>query len=179
MKIIQALRQAVYGWIMILRNEAGWEQRFRLTGPGLATALVLFYLFAFLAVVLASLDVGVPTLMGLVGIMLYQFFWLAALLIGIFGTRFALRDQRPALPLLVPGVYALIFYLILGALVSLAIGFLLPLLWLGLAYMLYRLGRMAGGWTVGVSTAFAVLTVLLLVGTPIALYIMPAPIPAA
>lgn len=179
MKIIQALRQAVYGWIMILRNQAGWEQRFRLTGPGLATALVLFYLFAFLAVVLASLDVGVPTLMGLVGIMLYQSLWLAALLIGIFGTRFALRDQRPALPLLVPGVYALIFYLILGALVSLAIGFLLPLLWLGLVYMLYRLGRMAGGWTVGVSTAFAVLTVLLLVGTPIALYIMPAPIPAA
>lgn len=179
MKIIQALRQAVYGWIMILRNEAGWEQRFRLTGPGLATALVLFYLFAFLAVVLASLDVGVPTLMGLVGIMLYQSLWLAALLIGIFGTRFAVRDHAPALPLLVPGVYALIFYLILGALVSLAIGFLLPLLWLGLVYMLYRLGRMAGGWTIGVSAAFAVLTVLLLVGTPIALYIMPAPIPAA
>ena len=105
--------------------------------------------------------------------------WLAALLIGIFGTRFAVRDHAPALPLLVPGVYALIFYLILGALVSLAIGFLLPLLWLGLVYMLYRLGRMAGGWTIGVSAAFAVLTVLLLVGTPIALYIMPAPIPAA
>ena len=78
---------------MILRNEAGWEQRFRLTGPGLATALVLFYLFAFLAVVLASLDVGVPTLMGLVGIMLYQSLWLAALLIGIFGTRFAVMSR--------------------------------------------------------------------------------------
>lgn len=179
MKIIQALRQAVYGWIMILRNEPSWEQRFRLTFAGLVTALALFYLFAFLAVVLASLDVGVPTLMGLVGIMLYQSLWLAALLIGIFGTRFAVRDQGPVLPLLVPGVYALVFYLILGALVSLAIGFLLPLLWLGLVYMLFRLGRMARGWTIGVSAAFAVLTVLLLVGTPIALYIMPAPVPAA
>jgi hypothetical protein len=179
MKIIQALRQAVYGWIMILRNEAGWEQRFRLSAAGLATSLVLFYLFAFLAVVLASLDVGVPTLMGLFSIMLYQSLWLAALLIGIFGTRFAVRDQGPALPLLVPGVYALIFYLILGSLVSLALPFLLPILWLGLVYMLFRLGRVAGGWTIGVSAAFAVLTVLLLVGTPLALYIMPAPIPAA
>ena len=56
---------------------------------------------------------------------------------------------------------------------------LLPLLWLGLLYMFYRLGRAASGWTIGVSAAFAVLTVLLLVGTPIALYIMPAPTPAA
>lgn len=179
MTIFKALRQAVYGWIMILRNEAGWQERFRLTGPGFATALVLFYLFAFLAVVLASIDVGVPTLVGLFGIMLYQSLWLAALLIGIFGTRMVVRDQGAALPLLVPGVYALIFYLILGALVSLAVGFLLPILWLGLIYLLFRLGRMAGGWTIGVSAAFAVLTVLLLVGTPIALYIMPAPLPAA
>lgn len=179
MNIFKALRQAVYGWIMILRGEAGWEERFRLTGPGLTTALVLFYLFAFLAVVLSSLSMDVPTPLGLVVILLYQSLWLAALLIGIFGTRFAIRDRRPALPLLVPGVYALIFYLILGALVSLVIGFLLPLLWIGLIYLLFRLGRMAGGWTIGVSAAFAVLTVLLLVGTPIALYIMPTPIPAA
>lgn len=179
MTIFKALRQAVYGWIMILRNQAGWEQRFRLTGAGLTTVLVLFYLFAFLAVVLASLEVGVPTLIGLFSIMLYQSLWLAALLIGIFGTRFAVRDQRSPLPLLVPGVYALTFYLILGALVSLALPFLLPLLWLGLVYMLFRLGRAAGGWTIGVSAAFAVLTVLLLVGTPMALYIMPAPVPAA
>ena len=109
MTIFKALRQAVYGWIMILRNQAGWEQRFRLTGAGLTTVLVLFYLFAFLAVVLASLEVGVPTLIGLFSIMLYQSLWLAALLIGIFGTRFAVRDQRSPLPLLVAGRYALTF----------------------------------------------------------------------
>lgn len=179
MKIVNALRQSVYGWIMILRNEALWRERFRFTSAGLVTALVLFYLFAFLAVVLASLDVGVPTLTGLFGIMLYQSLWLAALLMGIYGTRFVLRVEGPALPILVPGIYALTYYLVVGALISLAIGFLLPLLWLGLLYMLFRLGRMAGGWTIGVSAAFAVLTVLLLVGTPIALYMLTAPVPAA
>lgn len=179
MNIIKALRQSIYGWIMILRGEAGWAERFRFTPSGLVTALVLFYLFAFLAVVLASLDVGVPTLQGFGDIMVIQSLWLVALVVGLVGTRFAVRDQGPVLPVLVPGVYALVYYLVLGALVSLAIGFLLPLLWLGLVYMLYRLGRLGGGWTVGVSAAFAALTVLLLVGTPIALYMLTAPTPAA
>ncbi|MNL42149.1 hypothetical protein D3C87_1645880 [compost metagenome] len=111
--------------------------------------------------------------------MALQSLFLVALVIGLFATRFAIRDQKPVLPVLVPGIYALIYYLILGALLNLTVGMLLPLLWLGLLYMFYRLGRAASGWTIGVSAAFAVLTVLLLVGTPIALYIMPAPIPAA
>ncbi|SMQ58452.1 hypothetical protein SAMN06295905_0082 [Devosia lucknowensis] len=179
MTILRALQQAFYGWIMIIRGELLWQDRFRLTIPGLATALVLFYVFAILAVVLASLDMGVPTAMGFVVFLLYQSLWLASLLIGVFGTRFAIKDRGPVLPLLVPGVYALTFYLILGALVSLAIPFLLPLLWLGLIVMLFRLGRVAGNWSFGVSAAFGVLTVLLLVGTPIALYMMPAPVPAA
>lgn len=179
MNLIQALRQALYGWIMILRNEAGWQARFRLTWPGLATALVLFYLFTFLALVLGSLDFGVPTLSEAAGVMAYQSIWLAALVIGLFGTRFAVRDTGPVLQVLVPGIYALIFYLILGALLSLVAGFLLPLLWIGLVYLLFRLGRMAGGWTIGVAAAFAVLSVALLVGTPIALYMLTAPIPDA
>ena len=179
MKIINALRQSVYGWIMILRNEAGWEDRFRFTRAGLVTALVLFYLFAFLAVVLGSLNYGVPTFGELTATLVFQSLFLAAPLIGIYGTRYALRQQGPVLPLLVPSIYALTFYVGLGALLSLTIGILLPLLWLAMAYMLFRLGRLAGGWSIGVSIAFAVLTVLLLAGTPIALYIMPAPVPAA
>ena len=179
MNLLAALRQSVQGWIMILRGEPGWQDRFRLGLPGLVTALVLFYLFAFLAVVLASFEVGVPTLQNFFDIMVIQSLWLLALLAGLFGTRFAVRDSGPILPVLVPAIHALVFYLVLGALVSLAIGLLLPLLWLGLVYMLFRLGRLAGGWTMGVSAAFAVLTVLLLVGTPITLYMLTASVPAA
>lgn len=178
MTILNALRQAVYGWIMILRGEAGWQDRFRFTGAGFVTALVLFYLFAFLAMVLGSLGYGVPTFQEFVATLVLQSLFLVALLLGLFGTRFAIRDKGPVLPVLVPGTYALVFYLIMGALVSLTLGPLVPLLWLALVFFLFHLGRVAGGWTIGVSAAFAVLTVLLLVGTPIALYIMPAPVPA-
>jgi len=179
MKIISALRQSVYGWIMILRNEAGWQARFRFTVAGLITALVLFYLFAFLAVVLTSLEMGVPTPQGLFDIMLIQSLWLLALVVGIYGTRLALRETVPILPLLVPGIYALIYYLILGTLISLILGMLLPLLWVGLGWLLFCLGRRAGNWTLGVAAAFAVLTVVLLVGTPLTLYMLTAPLSAA
>lgn len=179
MKIISALRQSVYGWIMILRNEAGWQERFRLTMPGLTTGLVLFYLFAFLAVVLGSFNFGVPTLGEFVATLVFQSLFLIAPLIGIYGTRYALRDRGAVLPLLVPAIYALTYYIGLGALLSLTIPFLLPLVWLGLLFMFFRLGRLASGWSIGVSAAFAVLTVVLLAGTPIALYIMPAPVPPA
>lgn len=179
MKLFGALHQAVSGWIMILRGDELWREQFRFTPAGLATALVLFYLFAFLAVVLASLEVGVPTLQGFGDIMVIQSLGLLALVIGIFGTRYAVRDKGPVLPLLVPGIYALVFYLALGALTALVAAFMLPLFWLALVWLLFRLGRLAGGWTIGVSAAFAVLTVVLLVGTPISLYMLISSLPPA
>ncbi|ODT80771.1 MAG: hypothetical protein ABS76_14990 [Pelagibacterium sp. SCN 64-44] len=172
MTIWLVLQRAFAGWRMILRGESGWQENFRLSTPGLATALALFYVFAFLTVVLASFQVGVPTLQGFFDIMLVQSFWLVALLAGLYGTRFALRSTGSPLPVLVPGIYAMIAYLVLGSLLSLLFNILLPLLWLGLAFLLYRLGRMAGGWTMGVSAAFALLTVVLLVGLPMTLYML-------
>ncbi|QQR38559.1 hypothetical protein [Devosia rhizoryzae] len=174
------LRDALTGWLKLLRDEPGWEAHFRLSRAGLVTALALFYLFAFLAVMLASLQVGVPTLPGFINIMLVQSLWLVALLIGIFVTRNFLRARMTVLPLLIPAIFALIAYLVLGTLVSLILGALLPLLWLGLAVLLFRLGRAAGQWTRGVSVAFAVLTTVLLVGLPMTLYMLSAAaIPAA
>lgn len=172
MKLWLALREAFVGWRLILRGDADWRASFKLTLPGLLTALALFYLFAFVAVFIASLDVGVPTLEGFFNVMLMQSLWLVALLGGIYGTRLAVPTDAPLLELLVPGMYAFIAYLVIGTLVSLAMGPLLPILWIGLAYLLYRLGRAAGGWTVGVSAAFGMLTVVLLVGLPMTLYML-------
>jgi hypothetical protein len=180
MKLFSVIKQVLAGWLMILRGETGWQDRFRLSAPGLATALALFYVFAFLAVVLASMQVGVPTVQGFVDIMLIQSLWLVALVIGIFGTRAAVKSAAPILPILIPGIYALIAYLVLGSLLSMLFGMLLPLLWIGLLILFFRLGRVAGGWSNGVSAAFAVLTVVLLVGLPMTLYMLIAPpIPAA
>lgn len=179
MKIFAALKNAWQGWIQIVRNHEGWRALFRLNLSGLATALALYYLFSFLAVVLASLDVGVPTPQGLFNIMLIQSLWLVALALGVYGTRFAVRDTQPVLPVLIPGIYALIAYLVAGTLLSMVLGVLLPLLWLGLAWMFFRLGRMASGWSVGVAVAFAALTVVLLVGIPMTLYMLVAALPPA
>ncbi|KKB08572.1 hypothetical protein [Devosia chinhatensis] len=172
MKIGGLLLAALAGWQMILRGDPNWSSHFRLSAAGLASAVVLFYVFAVLAVVLASLQVGVPSLEGFFDIMLIQSLWLGALLIGLYGTRFAVRDKSPVFPVLVPGIHALTAYLVLGSLVSLILGMLLPLLWLALVFMLYRLGRVAAGWTHGVSAAFAFLTVVLLVGLPMTLYML-------
>jgi hypothetical protein len=172
MKTWTIMRDAMEGWRGILRGEPGWEAYFRLSRAGLVTALVLFYIFAFFAVVLASLQVGVPTLAGFIDIMLVQSLWLVALVIGIFGTRYAVRTDPPVLSLLVPGIFALIAYLIFGTAISVIAGPLLPVLWIALAFVLFRLGRVAGQWTPGVSAAFAVLTVVLLVGLPMTLYML-------
>jgi len=180
MKFFGTLKEAAAGWVKILRGAAGWEEHFRLSAAGLVTALALFYFFAFLAVVLASMQVGVPTLQGFLDIMAVQTFWLVALVIGVYGTRFAVRSDAGVLRLFVPGIYGLIGYLILGSLISLIFGPLLPLLWLGLVFLFFRLGRVAGNWTNGVSLAFAILTVVLLVGVPISLYMLISPtLPAA
>jgi hypothetical protein len=161
MKIWQNLQQAFLGWQMILRREGNWQEQFRISAAGLVNALVL-----------ASLRFDVPTLSGFLDIMVVQSLWLVALLIGVFGTRFVMKQAGSALSVLIPGIYALIAYLAVGSLVSLILGVLLPLLWLALIYMLYRLGRAAGPWSRGVSAAFALLTVVLLVGLPMTLYML-------
>lgn len=178
MKLLGALQHAVKGWMLLLRGEAGWRQYFRLTNAGLVTALALFYLFAFLAVLVASFDIGVPTLGGFLTILFAQSLWLVALLAGIFATRAFLRDRTVILPLLIPGIYALIAYLALGTVLTFTLGILLPLLWLALAFMLFRLARAATAWSMGVAGAFGVLTVVLLVGLPMTLYMLLASPPA-
>ena len=174
MKLWANLRDAAQGWNMILRGLPGWEAGFRLTSPGIVTALALFYLFAFLVLMLSAFQVTV-SIEGFVSVMLVQSLWLLALLAAIYATRQAVRSPVPVTPLFVPGVYALIAYLVAGSLVSLLFGPLLPLLWLALVFMLFRLGRAAGQWTTGVSLAFAFLTVVLLVALPMTFYIVMAP----
>ena len=170
MKVWATIRDAFIGWRQILLGQTGWERYFRLTMPGLVAALALFYLVAFVAILATALDA--VTLEGFVNIILVQSLWLVAVLIGIYATRHFLRGAVPVLPLLIPAVYALIAYFVLGSIVSLISGALLPILWLVLTYMLFRLGRAAGQWSVGVSAAFGALIVLLLVALPMTLYML-------
>lgn len=178
MKVWATIRDAAIGWRQILLGQDGWERYFRLTPPGLVAALALFYLVAFVAILATALDA--LTLEGFVNIILVQSLWLVAVLIGISATRRVLRSTVPVLPIFVPAVYALIAYFILGSVLSLILVQLLPILWVGLVFLMFRLGRAAGQWSIGVSAAFGALIVLLLVGLPMTLYmVLSAAAPAA
>ena len=178
MKIWAALKEALAGWIALVRGEADWAKHFSISAAGLTTALVLFLFFALLSIALASANVGMPSLMGLIIAILVQSLSIVALLIGIHVTRKMVPGEVRVMTLLVPGIYALIAYLVMGTVLSLIAGPVLILLWVGLAFLLFQLGWRAGGWNIGVSAAFAVLSMVLLVGMPVTLYMVLGPVAA-
>lgn len=178
MKIFAALRDAVQGWIALLRGEPDWARHFTLSLAGLATALALFLFIAIILIALVTLDTGLPGIFQIASGVFVQALSILALVLGIFFTRRFVTGEGSFLAVLVPGVYALIGYLLAGTVFSLVMGPGLMLLWLVLAYLFYVLGRRAGGWTRGVSAAFAVLSVVLLVGMPVTLYMVLGPVAA-
>lgn len=178
MKIWAALRKALAGWTGLVRGSPDWARHFSLSPAGLVTALVLFAFFALLSVALAASNVGMPDLFGALVALLVQGLSVLALVAAIFFTRKAVPGPQPFLQILVPGIYALIAYLVAGTVLSLVAGPLLMVLWAGLAALFFFLGRRAGQWSIGVSLAFAVLTMVLLVGLPMTLYMLTGPVAA-
>jgi len=178
MKIWGTMSEALKGWIAIVRGDADWARHFAISAAGLATALVLFFFFALLSIALATADVGIPSFFGLIIALVVQGLSILALLGGILITRKIMPGEISLMRLMVPGIYALIAYLIAGTILSLIAGPVLILLWIGLAFLLFCLGRQAGGWSIGVAAAFAVLTMVLLVGMPVTLYMALGPVAA-
>lgn len=107
MKLWAALREAFAGWLMIVRGELGWRDRFALSGAGQATALAIFAFVTFLGVAFASISIGMPGLVGILIAMAVLALPLLALVIGIFGTRRLVGTPVPAYDVLVPGTYLL------------------------------------------------------------------------
>ena len=178
MKIFAALKEALAGWIALIRGDADWIRHFAISAAGLTTALVLFLFFALLSIALATADVGIPNFFGLLIALLVQSLSILALLIGVLVTRRMVPGEARVMDLMVPGIYALIAYLVIGTMLSLIAGPVLILLWIGLAFLLFELGWRAGGWNIGVAAAFAVLTMVLLVGMPVTLYMVLGPVAA-
>ena len=172
MKIWTTLRNATTGWIMLLRGEAGWQERFALSAPGLATGLVIFIFMTFLAVAVTSMSIGMPSIFGVVAAMFALALPLTSLIVVLIGTRMTLKSDEPMLDVLVPATYALTAFLVAEGLLAMVGGPVVMMAWLGLAYCLYRLARAATTWNVAISAGFAVLTVMLLVAMRLALYML-------
>ncbi|WIJ24866.1 hypothetical protein [Devosia sp. RR2S18] len=177
MKLWAALASAARGWLLILRGEEGWRAYFSLTAAGLTTALAIFAFAAFLAVGFASMSIGMPSLPGVIMAMLVLAIPIAALFFALQLTRSMLKRDEPLLPVLVPGVYALTAFLLVEGFLAM-FGPVVMLSWLALGYFLFRLTRLARGWSVGVAAAFAVLTVVLLVAMRLGLYMLSSALPA-
>lgn len=175
MKIWTTISHAVAGWRLILAGDTDWRSRFSLTSAGLATALAIFAFVTFLTVVLASMEYGMPHIVGILAAMLVLALPLAAFALALFATRAMLRTEEPSLPMLVPGTYAVIAFLITEALLAMIGGPIIMLSWIFLGYLLYRLARLAGPWNLGIAAGFAVLVVLLLVVMRLALYMLTNP----
>lgn len=172
MTIWNAVSRALAGWMMILRSELDWRAQFSLTVPGLVTALVLFFFCAFVAIAMASISSAMPDVYGVLDLLLVHGIWITALYVAIRLTAMMLKVEVRTLDLLIPGIYLLIGYLLVGTLVNLIFAPIVQLVTLALIYPLYRLARAATTWNTGVSVAFAAATVLLLVAVPQALYML-------
>lgn len=172
-----ALNRAIIGWRMIARGEPGWAAEFARNPAGLAMALAIFALMAFLAVAIASTQIGMPGFFAAIAAMLVLSIPVMAFALVLWATRRMLPDQRPVLDVLVPGIYAATGFVAIEGILALIGGPLVVLAWLGLGYLLYRLGRVAAHWHGGIAAGFAVLSVGLLVAMRLALY-MVSSIPA-
>ena len=172
MNIWTALRDATTGWVMLLRGEDGWRERFTFTTAGLVTALIIFVLTTFLAVATASASIGMPSIVGVIAAMFVLALPLTSLVVVLIGTRMALKSEEPVLDVMVPASYALTAFLVAEGLLAMLGGPVVMMAWLGLGYMLYGLARVATTWNVAISAGFAVLTVVLLVAMRLALYML-------
>lgn len=175
MKLWAALRDAVQGWAEIIQGRGSWREQFSFSAAGLVTALFIFFFFAFLAIAFGSMGTGMPAIIGVLIALAVQGLAVLALVIGVVLAKMVLKSDAPVMGFLVPGVYALVFYLILGSILAALGGSMIVLALLAIGGMFFRLGRMAGGWTIGVSAAFAVFTVVLLVAMPLTLYMLSNP----
>jgi hypothetical protein len=174
MKIWGALSNAAFGWMMILRGEAGWQTRFALTLPGLVTSLVIFLFCAFLAVAMASTYQGMPNFFGVLDALAAQALWILVVFASLRVTAMLIKREIDTLAMLVPAVYLLVGYLLVGSVINLVMPPAVLVLTLALVYPFHRLGR-AGGWPAPNALGFAVLTTVLLVAVPLALYMLTSP----
>lgn len=175
MKLWAAIGQAWAGWMMILRGEPGWREAFSLTLPGLVTSLVIFLFAAFLAVALASTYQGMPGISGVIDALLAQALWIVAVLISVVLNARILKSDIRLMDMMIPAIYLLVGYLLVGSLLNLLMPMAVLVLTASLTYPFYRLGQVAAGWPAANAAVFAVLTLVLLVGIPLALYMLSNP----
>jgi hypothetical protein len=169
-------RDAVVGWYEMLTARSEGARRFNSTRYGLGNALFFYLLTIIVTLGVQGLMRGLPGLYDVYVSVAVNALPLVGVAFAILLTIAALRLELTFTTLAVPAVYAMTFVLLLQLPLSLWTGDLLSNAILGiLAYMFYREGRDVGKMSIGISIAFAALSIVMLVALPAALYMLVVP----
>lgn len=176
MSALEELKQAGIGWLDIIASRPGGAERFERSGRGLGNAVAFYFLMVLFTILVQGVSTGFPSYDQIfVGLVVNALPLLGVALV-ILATIRMLRLGIPVNALLVPTIYALAFILLVGLPLSLFFGNIFANAMLGaLGYMLYRAGREIAKLNIGISIAFAVLAIVVLVALPIGLYMVTMP----
>lgn len=173
MNAINALGNAALGWLDLMANRPGGEERFDPSRAGLITALVYYFV---IVAGLTIVDLAVLNLLTYDRIFVGVIFNSLPLFTVAVVTALTMRMLRPGTSinlLLVPVIYALTFRVLLGVPLGLAFGPLVGFTLLGvLGYMFYRGARDLPKFGISISIAYALIAVVALVGPAEALHML-------
>ena len=172
MTLIGTLRRAIAGWIAILRGDEDWAGNFALSRAGLLLALAVYFGLMLILLVIRTGGLIVSDPIAMAASVVLNALPVAALGLAVLLTGLVLRWPAPATHLLVPGTYAVGMIMVLNVLLSLFPAYLANTGTAILGVLLFQLARVAWNLKVTTALAFAVLTVVLLVGMPLALYML-------
>jgi hypothetical protein len=171
------IRFAGLGLLELIAAKPTWRGRFVNTRGGLTVALVFYFAIVVVAIFMRGLVTTVPTYAEVfVGVMINALPVLG-LFLAVLAAILIFQLKTPTFDLLVPGVHALAWLLLVGIPLSfLSSTFATATLGM-LGYIMYRAGREIAGLGIGPAIVFAVLCVVVLVALPLTLYMLMAPGP--
>ncbi len=172
------IRNAAIGWLDLLGARPDAASRFNATRGGLVVMLVVYLALVLItrSIQAVALFGSIPGIEDLLVTVVINALPMLAIFIVVLATVQFLRPPVTLLGLMVPAGYALSLILAVGLPLSLFGGNMFSAAMQGvLGYMLYRLARDIGKFPIGISIAFAILTVVLLVAIPIGLYMLIQP----
>ena len=176
MNPLHELKQAAIGWLDLIAGRPSGAERFNFSRGGLIRAVSFYFLMVLLTMVVLGIAGGMPSYTQVFFGLLINALPLLTVAAVIALTLWLMRPGVTVTEMLVPAAYALGFLLLVGLPLSLVFGDLFANAMLGaLGYLLYREARDIAGMRMGVSIAFAVLTVAVLVALPIGLYMLTTP----
>jgi hypothetical protein len=165
------LWRAIIGWLDLLTARPGVAEKFNLGGIGLVNATGCYFAVVLLLIAVESALSGFPG-WGTVGLSLVaNAVQLGIIWLVIWITARVLR--APAVAMAVPGTYAMAFVLALSLPLAYLAGPNVLTATLGvIGFMLFRVAREIGKLRIGISAAFAILSIAALVAVRVGLYML-------